>query len=145
MVEADCFQIKIKSGEVMTNSNRGTMKFLPPAVLLVATFAAFIPHHAQAQIDPGSHYTQSLFDHGVQVGEVYVLDRAPGQTQYAEDWVLYPNYAHSGPRFIGALDVVPGTLHYQSESDFFSKVPFPAGSKFVRVSAEEFSSLPVTR
>ena len=131
----------------MTNLNQGTMKFVLPAVLLAATLAVFIPHNAQAQIDPGgaTHYTQLLFDHGVQVGEVYILDRAPGQTQYAEDWVLYPNYAHSGPRFIGALQVVPGTLHYQSESDFFSKVPFPAGSKFVRVSAEEFSSLPVTR
>ena len=78
---------------------------------------------------------------------VYVVDRAPNQTVYEEDWVLYPNYQYPGPRFMGMMSVVPSPMEqpYASQSDFFRTVPFAAGSKFVRVTAEEFTSLPKSR
>jgi hypothetical protein len=34
---------------------------------------------------------------------------------------------------------------YASESDFFQRVPFAAGSKYIRVLAQEYPYLPVTR
>jgi hypothetical protein len=122
-----------------------TIKFLFPAVMLALVLAGLLPQVAKAQLDPGLRIY--LYENGVRVGEVYVPDRVAGQTQYVEDWVLYPNYLYPGPRFIGALQIVPSPseLPYASESDFFHKVPFAAGSKFIRVSAQEYSSLPVAR
>jgi hypothetical protein len=98
-----------------------TIKFLLPAMLLLPVLTGLIPHIAKAQVDPGAinHSALLLFENGVQVGEAYILDRAPGQTQYAEDEVPYPSYVNAGPRFIGAVQVVMSTTgkRYASESD----------------------------
>ena len=121
-----------------------TLKYLLPAMMF-AVLLAGLAHKAKAQIDGGNRIY--LIENGARVGEVYVPDRTPDQTQYVEDWVLYPNYRYPGPSFLGILNVVPNTsiMPYASETDFFQKVPFLAGSKYVRVTAQEYTSLPVTR
>jgi len=104
--------------------------------------AAILAPTAKAQLDAGNRIY--LYENGVRVGEVYVPYRAPGQTQYVEDWVLYPNYMYPGPRFIGTLQIVPSPTEqpYASEQDFFQRVPFTTGSKYIRVLAQESNYLP---
>jgi hypothetical protein len=111
------------------------------AGLLCSTFAGV----GRAQIDPGGRIY--LYENGIRSGEVYVPDRVAGQTQYTEHWVPYPNYLHPGPKFLGPMQVVPVTTEkpYASDAEFFKNVPFVKGSKYVRVDAEEFTSLPVAR
>ena len=125
-------------------------KYLLPGLMLTLIAAGLSRHMAQAQLDPGVRYR--VLEKGPtgiedKAGEVYVVDRAPNQTVYEEDWVLYPNYQYPGPRFMGMMSVVPSPMEqpYASQSDFFRTVPFAAGSKFVRVTAEEFTSLPKSR
>jgi len=115
------------------------------AVALAVTLAGIMPPVAKAQLDPGDKFY--LYENGMRVGEVYVPDRAQGQTEYLEHWVLYPGYMYPGPRFIGTLQIVPSPMEkpYASESDFFQRVPFAAGSKYIRVLAQEYPYLPVTR
>jgi len=119
-----------------------TMKYLLPALMILAGLSL---HVAKGQIDPGDRIY--LIENGARMGEVYVPDRAPGETKYVEDWVLYPKYRYPGPSFLGILNVAVSTSErpYSSPADFFQNVPFAAGSKYVRVTAEEFTSLPVAR
>jgi hypothetical protein len=124
------------------NSMKKTMKFLLPAAMLTLGLASLFIHTAKAQLDPGLR--TYLYENGIRVGEVYVPDRAAGATEYVEDWVLYPNYLYPGPQFIGALQIVPSSSErpYASETDFFQRVPFAPGSKYIRVLAQEYTSLP---
>ena len=112
------------------------------AALALAVFST--PSHAQLD---GGTFAIDLYENGKLVGEVYVPDRAPGQTQYYEDWVLFPDYQYPGPRFVGTLKIIadPTKRPYTSESDFFKNVPFAPGSKFVRVFSQESTSLPALR
>ena len=121
------------------------MKFLFAAMMFAIVLAGVLSHVAEAQLDPGVKYY--VYENGVRVAEIHVIDRPPDATQYVEDWVLYPNYLYPGPRFIGALQIIPSQTErpYASESDFLHNVPFTHGSKLVRVTAQEFTSLPVAR
>ena len=87
-----------------------------------------------------------LFESGNDVGLVY---RGPGPEDapvYTEHWILLPNYVYPGPRSLATLKLVPeSSTPYQSEADFFKRAPFPKGSKYVRVTAEEFKELPAGR
>ena len=124
---------------------RNMRKFLFTAVAIAVMLTGIMPPAAKAQLDVGSRFY--LYENGVRVGEIYVPDRAEGQSEYLEHWVLYPNYMYPGPRFIGALQIVPSPTEkpYASESDFFRNVPFAPGSKYIRVLAQEYSYLPATR
>ena len=121
-----------------------TMKYLFPVMMLAIVATGLLSHTAKAQVDSGTK--TYLFENGVRVGEIYT-DHVAGQTQYVEDWVLYPNYLYPGPHFNGVLQVIasPTEAPYTSEADFFHNVPFTAGSKYIRVSAEEYASLPSRR
>src|SRR5438552_2138452 len=116
-----------------------TIKFLLPAMMLAVVLAGVLSHVAKAQLDPGARYY--VFENGIRVAEIHVVDRPPDATQYVEDWVLYPNYLYPGPRFMGALQIVasPTEKPYASQADFFANVPFAPGSKYVRVSAQEYT------
>src|SRR5262245_23415562 len=98
-----------------------------------------------AQLDSGNRFY--LYENGARVGEIYVEDRVEGQTHYVEHWVLSPNYQYPGPKFIGKLEIIPSPTEkpYANADDFFRNVPFERGSKYIRVTADEFSELPVKR
>jgi hypothetical protein len=120
-----------------------TMRYLLPALML-AILAAVSLRPAKAQLDIGNRIY--LTENGARVGEVYVPERAAGQIEYVEEWVLFPNYRYPGPSFMGMLNIIPSATErpYSSQEDFLQNVPFPKGSKYVRVSAQEFTALPVT-
>lgn len=121
------------------------MKLLLPAAMLALALAGILTDAVKAQVDPGVRLY--LYENGIRVGEIYAPDRTAGAIEYVEDWVLYPNYLYPGPQFIGALQIVPSPTErpYASEADFFQRVPFAAGSKYIRVFAQEATSLPVAR
>jgi len=125
-------------------------KYLLAGLGLAVVLTGLSRHVAQAQVDPEVKiYLVEKGSTGVdqRVGEIYVHDREPGQTQYVEDWVLYPNYQYPGPNYLGMLNITPSPMErpYASQADYFQNVPFAKGSKYIRVTAQEFSSLPVTR
>ena len=117
------------------------MVWIAVILTLLVAFAGL----AWSQLIP--EVTVRLFEAGSLVGEVYVPDRAEGQTQYTEHWILYRNYQYPGPRYVGELLVapIPSVAPYSSDADFFRNAPFPSGSKYVKVDVQEFTTLPVTR
>src|SRR5262245_55903024 len=94
------------------------------AALLLALLLVRAAAPAHAQLDGGLRSLE-LWQGGAKVGEVYVPARAPGATTYAEDWVLFPGYVY--PSGDGTVEVAlrPGGPAYESEADFFARVPFP--------------------
>ena len=124
---------------------RTILKVALPALVFAILLGTVKPPAAKAQIGPDVKVY--LYENGVRVGEIYVPDRAADQSQYLEHWVLYPNYMYPGPKFIGALEIVPSPTEppYASEQDFFRRVPFGPGYKYIRVTAQESTSLPTGR
>lgn len=116
------------------------------ATLLVfaAAVVATVLHLAQpadAQLDPGNF---DLIQRGTKVGEVYVPPREPGQTTYIEHWVLFPNYTYPSPVSRQGLRLVAlRRPRYTSEEDFFRNVPWGEGYRYVQITANESTSLPV--
>jgi hypothetical protein len=44
-----------------------------------------------------------------------------------------------------SLQVAPRPGEFTSEEDFFRRVPFPQGSKYVRSTVQEFNQLPAVQ
>src|SRR5262245_24375520 len=111
------------------------------AALLLALLLARAAPPAHAQIDSGNR-SMEVWQGGARVGEVYVPYRAPGAMTYVEDWVLLPGYVY--PSGDGTVEVAlrPGGPAYESEADFFARVPFPKGSRYVKVQSAESGQLP---
>jgi hypothetical protein len=106
------------------------------ALVLLLTFA--MPAHAQ--LDPGFH---DIRQGGHVVGQIYVPARAAGATSYLEHWVLFSAYVYpSGGRDAVPTEIVASGSSYASERDFFARVPFAAGSRYVRVQSVESAALP---
>ena len=98
------------------------------------------------QLDPEGGKVGASFDlyeSGNKVGEIYVPGRLPGTTHYVEHGVLFPGYVYPGPKSLVTLKIVPKlTSPYADENDFFRRVRFDSGSKYIRVTADEFSQMP---
>ena len=125
-------------------------KYLFAGLMLSMVLGGLSRHVVQAQIDPDVKIylvEKAATGEDQRVGEIYVHDREPGQTQYVEDWVLYPGYQYPGPSYLGILNITPSPMErpYASQADYFQNVPFAKGSKYIRVTAQEFTFLPVTR
>lgn len=116
-------------------------------ILAVLALLGVLASLGLAQLDPDIR-SLFLYENGIRVGEIYVPDRAEGATHYLEHWVLYRNYVYPGPNFIGELLISPlagGTSEenvYRNEADFFRRAAFPIGSKYVKVTVDEFTSIP---
>lgn len=112
---------------------------------LIVPFILFIAL-CFGQLDPTGGKIGSTFDlyeAGKKVGEIYVPGRFPGTTHYLEHWVLFPGYVYPGPKSLVTLKIVPRlTSPYEDEHDFFRRVRFEPGSKYVRVAADEFTRMP---
>ena len=98
---------------------------------------------AWGQVDSGVKY--HLYESGRLVGEVFV-EAAPPERDAAppEHWIVYPEYQYPGLRYIGELMVtpVPSLEPYDDLEDFVRNASFPAGSKYIRMDVETFTSLP---
>jgi len=110
---------------------------------LFVAFALFtsvlIARPAHAQIDPGYFW---LYQGGQLVGHVYVPGRPPGTTIYLEHWVLTDRYAYPNPTCQCATTLVPATTKFANEEEFFAKVPWGPGYRYVLIDAKEASQLP---
>jgi hypothetical protein len=93
---------------------------------------------AEAQLDPGNF---ELYQDGVRVGEIFVPVRDRRARNYAEHWVLLPGYENPAPGG-RTTEIRPVESRYQSLRDFFARVPFPDGSRYVVIGAHESARLP---
>ena len=122
----------------MTLRFSSNMKKIFAGAALVACLGAFTI--VSAQIDPFSY---ELVQNGVQVGIIYVPDRAPGTMLYAEHWILFPNYVYPGARNHIVTEIVPAERQfYTSEADFFRRAPWGTGFRYVHVASTDTTMLP---
>ena len=108
--------------------------------LLALVFALSLVLPAYAQLDPGSYVVRQ---NGIQVGVIFVAPRYPEAIQYVEHWVLYDNYVYPGK---DASLVTSFTTFkqasYRSEADFFARVPWGKGFRYIRVDSTDTDRLP---
>ena len=72
-------------------------KLVAGTILLCVCFSGL----ALAQIDPG--YKVHLYENGSLVGEVFVPERATGQLEYTEHWILYKTIGNITRPFTGSM------------------------------------------
>jgi hypothetical protein len=111
-------------------------------VIILAAGASTAP----AQIDTGilvAADTSVLYQNGKVVGIKYVPQHYSGAKLTAEHQVLFANYQVSSARNPIRTEVVPAPeLQYANEAEFFAKVPFAPGDKYVYVTKTENTKLP---
>ena len=114
-------------------------KIVWPTALFALLLNAASP--VNAQVDSG--YKVFLYEDGVLVGEVFV---EPGASleEYTEHWVLNAKYKYLGPRYLRALTIKadPTQLPYRDVYDFFARVTFRPGYKYVRIGVTEAPAMP---
>jgi hypothetical protein len=101
------------------------------------------------QLDSGDGKEGAAFDiyqREMKVGEIYVHWRQPEAARYDEHWVLFPEYVYPGPKNLEPVRIVPRAKSpYASAEDFFRRVEFVRGSKYIRVIADEYDQLPAVQ
>ena len=121
-------------------------------LLLTLTGAAFGAlalhgHTARAQIDPlrmsfGVYESRPGAPPAL-LGEIYREDTNP--TTYTEHWVLYPGYVNPSGTNGAVIAIRPGLRAYRDTTDFFARVPFTRGSRYVHVACLDTADRPVVR
>jgi hypothetical protein len=109
---------------------------------ILAALALLVALPTSAQLDPGNF---EIRQNGRTVGEIFVPARAPGTTTYAEHWVLSADYAYPSPDSAVMTQIRAPRQRYASEEDFFARVPWGPGSRYVRIDATESDRLPSYR
>ena len=122
------------------------------AALLAATaLLGASPPTARAQLDPtgGKAGTYDIVQDSRVVGTIFVPAwhdpnaGLPDNARYVEHWVLFPGYVYPSPANGKAITIRPAAeQRYASEADFFARVPWGAGSRYVRVDATDGTTLP---
>jgi len=82
---------------------------------------------AKAQLDPGEF---EIFQNGRKVGEIFVPERAVGQSVYVEHWVLFSNYVYPNEARSLKTKIKAGGGRYLTEEDFFARVPWDPGYRY---------------
>jgi hypothetical protein len=104
-----------------------------------------LPNATRAQLDPGIkiiYQYNAASREKVIAGEIYVPPYEPGTTNYVEHWVLFANYIYPGrdATLMTTIEVSP--KRYESEADFFARVPWGPGFRYVRGDCTDTDSLP---
>jgi hypothetical protein len=109
--------------------------------LILAAMAAFalMALPTSAQLDPGNF---EIRQNGRTVGEIFVPARVPGSNTYVEHWVLSADYSYPSPNSAVMTRIRAQRHRYASEKDFFARVPWSPGSRYVRIDATESDRLP---
>jgi len=123
-------------------SIRARTKAICSLVAMLVTLAVAIP--AQAQLDPGIHdiFQTDGFGDKIKVGEIYVPRREAGTTNYVEHWVLFDNYVYPNAENRVATIIRASRSSYESEEDFFARVAWGKGFRYVRVDSLDTDRLP---
>jgi hypothetical protein len=121
---------------------RTKAKAICSLVAMLVTLAAAIP--AQAQFDPGLHdiFQTDRFGDRVKAGAIFVPRREPGTTNYVEHWVLFDNYVYPSPENRVVTTISASGLSYRSEEEFFARVGWGLGFRYVRVDCLDTDKLP---
>lgn len=117
--------------------NKNVAKLLATlaALLLVALLA--VPR-ARAQLDPGEH-SFGVYQEGALVGEIYREDT--DTRTYKEYWVLYPGYVYPSEKSVVETTIKPGLSFYSDAKDFFARVPWTRGSRYVSTLCSDGTTL----
>ncbi len=124
-------------------------RLLPALGLAAAVGAALLASSrpARAQIDPyrASYGVYESRDRAAPVllGEIY--RESTDRTTYVEHWVLYPGYVNPSPANGLTLTIRPNHRAYRDTRDFFARVPWSSGSRYVRVDSLDTDERPVAR
>ena len=94
---------------------------------------------APVQVDPVNH---DIFQDGKKVGEIYVPDREPGATNYIEHWVLFSDYIYPNRNLPVVTTIKASRFHDASAEQFFARVEWGPGFRYVRVEAFDTDKLP---
>jgi hypothetical protein len=113
------------------------MKPLVKCLLMVSVLTIVLP--AYAQIDPGNFV---IVQNGKIVGEIFVPQRNAGQINYVEHWVLFRDYVYPDSDLSLVTKIKTGRQRYTSEADFFARVPWGPGFRYVRIDATDTDVLP---
>ena len=114
-------------------------KLLVSATLSAIFVLALSATAAAAQLDPGTH---DVFQEGRKVAEIFVPGREPGATFYVEHWVLFDGYVYPSPQLTVVTTIRASRLRYASEEDFFARVAWGPGSRYIRVESFDTNQLP---
>ena len=110
--------------------------------VLLAGLSMVTPAFAQLDYDTYDIY-QTQGEVRTLAGTIYVPQRAPEQPVYSEYWVLFPKYVYPSEKNPVSTEIVPSSgYHYTSVEDFFAKVPWGEGYRFVNVIAIDGTVLP---
>ncbi|MFO0649065.1 MAG: hypothetical protein U0326_22680 [Polyangiales bacterium] len=112
--------------------------------VLALSLVGVVAHsnRAGAQIDP---YRQSygVYERDLLVGEIFRDETDPAH--YSEHWVLYPEYVYPGASNGLSVVIRPSGMSYENLSDFFRRVRWDRGSRYVETVCNDGASLPVRR
>jgi hypothetical protein len=112
-------------------------RFALALVLVVLAFGFALP--ASAQLDPGNF---EIRQNGRKVGEIFVPARAAEATSYVEHWVLFDGYVYPGEDSPATVRIKDSARRYASEADFFARVRWEQGFRYVRIDVTESDRLP---
>ncbi len=112
------------------------------ALLLVLSLMCFVGGDApvNAQITPDVKSSFGVYERGVLVGEIYRADL--DVERYTEHWVLYPGYVYPSAANGVTVEIRGGLTEYRDLGDFFRRVPFGTGSRYVRTDCIDGTTLP---
>lgn len=132
---------KLKAGGLVTIILTLTLTLAMPTQARLnpgAGRAVAIPGHAQ--LDPGT--SVGIFQNGIKTGEIYVPYYTPQSINYIEHWVLFNNYVYPGkdPSLMTTLQMA--RRGYENEADFFARVPWGSGFRYVRVYCTDTDQMP---
>jgi hypothetical protein len=128
----------------MNISGNMKLKLRLTKAIVISSFIAVIgalalAKSAPAQIDVGYF---EVFQNGVKAGEICVPPRDVEAVNYVEHWVLFNNYVYPGrdPELVTTIKVA--RRGYANEADFFARVPWGPGFRYVRVDSTDTDKLP---
>jgi hypothetical protein len=148
-------ELQPETARTVTNNNQGEgeqlnirgnmkLKLRLTKAAVISSFIAVIgalalAKSAPAQIDPGYF---EVFQNGVKAGEICVPARDVETVNYVEHWVLFNNYVYPGrdPELVTTIKVA--RRGYANEADFFARVPWGPGFRYVRVDSTDTDKLP---
>jgi hypothetical protein len=119
---------------------RKLIRLLPAVAILTGAMVFVAPRASQAQCPVEPDYALGIFQEGVLRGEVMRVDG--DDSNYVEHWVLYPDYVYPSARNRVATQILPGIKRYAGLEDFFARVPFEKGARYVKVICEDGTVLP---
>lgn len=114
-------------------------RFVALIGVIVAALAVISPLAAQLDYD-----TYDIYQGGSIVGVIYVPQRGPDTSVYAEYWIMSNRYVYPSEKNPVTTQIVPSNgYHYTSLTDFLTKAPWGDGYHYVTVTAFDRTSRPV--